>query len=306
MGQKVVRMSWVAMLCAACVSPLSADEQRGKDRIVVELWPDGVPLQLEEKSPEHWGKWGFVEVHTPTLTLYPADPKVANGLGVLILPGGGYSQVCINHEGHRVGEWFSAKGVSAFVLKYRVKPYRHPVPLLDAQRAMRYIRHNAGKFGIDSDRIGVMGFSAGGHLAASLSVHHAMNVLAPTDELDRISAHPNFSVLVYPVISMDPKITHRGSRNNLIGSRPEAKLEELMSTDRQVTQATPPAFLVHGQADKGVSPQNSERYRAALQQNKVPSELVFVEGAGHGFGLRYGWADKCLKWLLATVPATGK
>jgi acetyl esterase/lipase len=302
MNQNVARMSWLAMLCVACVSSLFADEQRAAGREVIEIWPDQVPMPAEEETPEHWGKWGLVNVHTPTLTRYPADPKIANGLAILILPGGGYSQVCINHEGHRVGEWFSAKGVSAFVLKYRVKPYRHPVPLLDAQRAMRYIRHNAPKFGIDPDRIGVMGFSAGGHLAASLSVHHGLKLLTPTDQIDLISARPNFSVLVYPVISMAPEITHRGSRNNLIGSKPDAKLEELMSADRQVCQATPPAFLVHGQADKGVSPQNSEHYYAALQQHKVPSELVLVEGAGHGFGLRYAWADKCLTWLLATVP----
>ncbi len=302
MDKKGAMTRLIAMLTLCGSSLLFADEQRAADREVVDIWPEPVPLRLTEPKAEHWGRWGLVEVHTPTLTLYPAPKEKATGLGVLIIPGGGYSQVCINHEGHRIGEWFSANGVSAFVLKYRVRPYQHPVPLLDAQRAMRFIRHNGRTFGVDPDRIGVMGFSAGGHLAASLSVHHGMELPVPADQLDRVSARPNFSILIYPVVSMDPDITHRGSRNNLIGSKPDAQMAELMSADRQVTPATPPAFLVHGTADTGVRPQNSERYYMALQHHNVPAELMLVDGAGHGFGLRHGWADQCLQWMLKTVP----
>lgn len=295
--------TFIVLLVLVLGISLIADEQPGKFEEVFKLWPNEVQFQLskEKQQPEKWGKWGFVNVHEPTLAYYPAKKEKANGMAILVIPGGGYSQVCINHEGHRVGEWFSDHGIAAFVLKYRCQPYQHPVPLMDAQRALRLIRFNAKKFNIKPDRIGVIGFSAGGHLASSLSVHYDLKTKDAKDEIDKVSARPDFAVLLYPVISMEPGIVHQGSRNNLIGKNPDPKLLELMSTDKQVNKNTPPTFLVHGKADKGVLPKNSELYLAALKENKVPAELLMVDNAGHGFGLGNNWADKCLEWLVKTL-----
>ena len=299
----IFRMLAVALFFLAFF-PLYAKEKPGKDKEVIKLWPNEVPLLMKDnQETERWDKWGVINVNNPTLTIYPADKKKANGMAILVIPGGGYRQVCINHEGHRIGDWFSSHGVSAFVLKYRCKPYKHPVPLMDAQRALRWIRINAKKYDIDPNKIGVIGFSAGGHLASSLSVHYAMKTREPKDRIDSVSARPDFAVLLYPVISMDPKITHRGSRNNLIGGKPEAKMAELMSTEKQVTKNTPPTYLVHGKADRGVKPKNSELFYEALKKNQVPTELLYIEKGGHGFGLGGGWPDKCLKWLKAILPS---
>ncbi len=299
---------WIFVLVLTfCMSlSLFADEKPGKDKEVIKLWVKDVPSQIKANpKTEKWRKWGFVDINDPTLTIYPADKKKTNGMAILVIPGGGYSQVCINHEGHRVGELFSSHGVSAFVLKYRCKPYMHPVPLMDAQRAMRWIRFNAKKFNIDPEKIGVIGFSAGGHLASSLSVHYGMKTSDPKDRIDTVSARPDFTVLVYPVISMDMAITHKGSRLNLLGRKPDDKMVDLMSTDKQINNTTPPTYLVHGKADKSVIPKNSELYYEALKKNQVPTELLYIDKARHGFGLNGGWPDKCLKWLIKNVNSRG-
>lgn len=299
---KKFKMMIVLLILSLGIS-LNAQEKPGKFEEVFKLWPNEVPLQLkqEKQEPEKWGKWGFVNIHEPTLTYYPAQKEKANGMAILVIPGGGYGQVCINHEGHQVGEWFSKHGVSAFVLKYRCKPYSHPVPLMDAQRALRFIRFNAKKFGVKADKIGVIGFSAGGHLASSLSVHYNLKTNKAIDRIDTVSARPDFAILLYPVISMDMAVTHKGSRYNLIGRKPDEKMVEMMSTDKQVSKNTPPTYLVHGKADKGVLPKNSELFSAALNLNNVTTELLLVDKAGHGFGLRYNWPEKALPWITKTL-----
>ena len=196
------------------------------------------------------------------------------------------------------------RSATAFVLKYRCKPFKHPVPLLDAQRAMRLIRHDAAKYNIAPNRIGVMGFSAGGHLAATLSTIGQTTFNLPIDDIDKISARPDFTVLGYPVITLVEDFAYRGCVVNMLGSKPDPEKAILLSPEKQVTPNTPPAFLAHGTKDTGVIPKNSEMYHAALKKLNIPTELVFVEGAGHGFGLKVDWANKCLAWIKKTLPAT--
>jgi acetyl esterase/lipase len=299
MLRNLTTLAALVLIGASSLGVAGAGETPGKNDGVINLWPDKVPLQKTGKQePEFWNRSGWSNVHTPTLTLYPAAKEKANGIAVLIIPGGSYSKVCINHEGHRGADWLNKQGISAFVLKYRMKPYNHPVPLMDAQRAMRWIRSHAAQYGIDPEKIGVMGFSAGGHLAASLSVHYDMKTREPEDAVDALSARPNFSALIYPVISMRKGLTHGGSRHNLIGPRPTAEIVTLMSTDEQVGPQTPPAFLVHGTSDTAVKPANSERYLAALKKHGIPGQLVLIEGKGHGFGLGFGWPEKFHRWIL--------
>lgn len=281
-----------------------AQEQRPADAPVITIWPEGkIPLQQELDKPEYWERWGMFNVTKPTLTIYPASPDKADGTAMLILPGGGYSCVCMNHEGHKVGQWLSQHGISAFVLKYRCKPFKHPVPLLDAQRALRLIRHDAAKYHINPNRIGVMGFSAGGHLAATLSTIGTQTFNPPIDEIDKLSARLNYSVLVYPVITLTQDFAYRGAITNLLKSASDTQTATLLSPELQVTDNTPPAILVHGDQDKGVIVKNSELYRDALLARKIPAKLILVEGAGHGFGLRDAWANECLTWIHQTLSA---
>jgi len=272
-------------------------EQVGKHQGIIPVWPGEVPLQQDgPHKPEVWEKWGLINVHNPTLTIYPAPPEIANGLSILVIPGGGYSKVCINHEGHRVANWYNKLGFSAFVLKYRVK-YTHPAPLTDAQRAIRYIRYHAEKYNLNPNKIGVIGFSAGGHLASTLSVHYDMKTYEPKDAIDKVSARPDFSILIYPVISMKPGITYGGCRLHLIGKDADENLTDFWSSEKQVDSNTSPAFLVHGTADTAVIPKNSELYIEALNKHDVPAQYYPIEGKGHGFGLGYGWFDPCYKWV---------
>lgn len=244
------------------------------------LWPDGAP-----------GAVGAEDADKPSITYWPAAK--ANGAAVLVCPGGGYGALAMDHEGKQVAEWFNSFGITVFVLKYRLGPrYRHPAPLADARRAMRMIRERAGRLGLDAGRVGVMGFSAGGHLASTLSTLYQ----SPEER-------PDFSILVYPVISMSTKYGHSGSVRNLLGSPPDPELVWQLSTERAVTAETPPTFLFHTNADTGVPPENSIFYYLALRRVGVPAELHIYQEGRHGVGLApkdpvlSSWPERLKDWL---------
>lgn len=244
------------------------------------LWPEGAP-----------GALGTEAVDKPEITYWPAQKP--NGAAVLVCPGGGYGALAMDHEGKQIAEWYNKLGVAAFVLKYRLGPrYHHPAPLDDARRAMRLIRERAPKLGIDPKRVGVMGFSAGGHLAATLSTHYKSQ-----------EERPDFSVLTYAVISFTTRYTHSGSMRNLLGNPPDPALVWNLSNELAVTADTPPTFLFHTDTDAGVPPENSVLYYMALRRVRVPAEMhIYAEGR-HGVGLAQSdpilstWPDRLKDWL---------
>lgn len=267
------------------------------EKTILPLWEDTLPMAL-----------GAEDKDSPTLTVYPVSGDDATECGIVVCPGGGYGHLAMEHEGYQIAEWFNGIGVSAFVLKYRLPSdgYRHPVPLMDAQRAVCLVRYNAKKWNIDPAKIGIIGFSAGGHLASSVGTHIEKPVVLQEDQNDEINAascRPDFMVLVYPVISMQDEITHRGSKENLLGNDPEPALVELMSNEKQVTSETPPTFLVHANDDEVVLPENSIRFYQACRKQKVPVEMHIYLKGGHGFGIRPGagpaceWPYQCRKWM---------
>ena len=242
--------------------------------------PQTVPLWTGQAP----GALGDEERDKPTLTIYvPRDPV---GTGVIVCPGGGYSGLADNHEGRQVANYLNGLGIAAFVLKYRLGPrYHHPVELGDAQRAIRTVRSQAKDFGVRPDQIGIMGFSAGGHLASTTATHFESANETAEDVIDRASSRPDFAILVYPVISFSTPYTHKGSLKNLLGENPDPKLVESLSSELQVTAQTPPTFLFHTNADTGVPPENSILFYLALRKNNVPAEMHIFEKGPHGVGL---------------------
>ncbi|WP_291287251.1 alpha/beta hydrolase [Flavobacterium sp.] len=243
-------------------------------------------------------------VSIPTLSIFlPKDPK-PNQTAVLIFPGGGYQHLAIDKEGTKVANWLNRLGIAAFVVKYRlpsdqIMKNKNTGPLQDAQEAMRYVRQNAAKYGIDSNKIGVIGFSAGGHLASTLATHYD-DVTYETNST--ISARPDFSLLIYPVISMQNDITHKGSQTSLLGNHPSQELLDFYSNEKKVSSKTPATFLIHATDDTVVLAENSINYYLALKKNGVPAELHLYEKGGHGFGLGVNdtskfWTKDCEEWL---------
>ena len=261
---------------------------------IEKLWPAGAP-----------GAKGDTENDTPTLaiSLPPADK--ATGAAVVVCPGGGYGGLAMGYEGLDIGQWLNSHGIAAFVLKYRHKGsgYQHPSPLDDAQRAIRTARARAAEFNIDAQRIGILGFSAGGHLASTAGTHYDAGQADSADPIMKVSSRPNFLILCYPVISFTAPQTHTGSRKNLLGENPDPKLVESLSNELQVTSDTPPAFLWHTDADSGVPPENSVLFYLALRKAKVPAELHVFEKGRHGLGLAKDtpgaatWPALCIDWL---------
>ena len=262
---------------------------------VLPLWNGPAPLSH-----------GSTPDDIPTLTLYLPENKGRATSAIIIIPGGGYEMLAIDHEGHNEGKYFQERGVAALVLKYRLpaKGYRHPAPILDAQRAVRVVRSHAAEWNIDPAKISIMGFSAGGHLASTLDTHFDAGDSQAADAIDKLGCRPDFAVLVYAVISMKEGITHQGSKNNLLGPNPDPALVASLSNETQVTPQSPPTLLVHAEDDEGVPIQNSRLMLAALQKAGVPSALHAYPRGGHGFGyyadrpvVPAGWLDKVWDWL---------
>ena len=255
------------------------------------LWEHEVP-----------GAQGTKDEDNPTLTLYSVVNPGATGTAVIVAPGGSYTHLAMNHEGRQVANWLNSLGVTAFVLKYRLGPkYHHPIELGDAQRAMRLVRSRAKKLGFEADRIGFMGFSAGGHLASTIGTHFDGGDSKASDPIDRISCRPNFLILAYPVISFVASYSHSASAKNLLGPDPDMKVRQELSNELHVTAQTPPTFLFATSTDKVVPPQNSVSFYTALLDARVPAEIHIFQKGPHGVGLDL--ADPSLgQWptLLAT------
>lgn len=283
---------------------LEADAQHTIDMPLYEGdVPNSKAVENLEKITMGGGVFRISDVSKPTITRF--IPLKPNGQSVIICPGGGYSILAANHEGVDVAKAFNELGITAFVLKYRIPSDRTNVdkslaPLQDAQQAIRLVRKNAAKWGLKADKIGIMGFSAGGHLAATATTHFAMK--ADPSVSDTTSTRPDFSILIYPVVSFVEEITHKGSRNNLIGDKPTAEKTELFSNELQVTPQTPPTFFVHAADDGAVPVENSIRFYQACIKNKVPVEMHLYPKGGHGFGMNNRttedkWFDRLANWL---------
>lgn len=255
----------------------------------IPLWPGGAP-----------GALGNSEKDIPTLTPFLPAPDVATGAAIVICPGGGYAALA-QHEGKDYAEWLNEHGVAGFVLRYRLGSagYRHPRMLEDVSRALRYVRAHASKWKIDPARIGVMGSSAGGHLASTLLTHFDSGNPQAEDSVDRVSSRPDLGILCYPVITLTGQFTHQGSKNNLLGKEPPEELVQLLSNEQQVTPQTPPTFIWHTVEDKGVPVENSMLFAMALRKAGVPFDLHVYEKGRHGIGLGNGhpWTKDCLFWL---------
>jgi acetyl esterase/lipase len=257
------------------------------------LWPDGAPGAVgAEPADKPW-----LSIHRP-----PGDKM--NGAAVIVCPGGGYGSLADSYEGHDVADWFNSFGVTAMVLKYRLAPrYRHPAPLNDAQRAIRLVRARAAEWRLDPRRIGILGFSAGGHLASTAGTHFDAGQVDAADNIDQQSCRPDFLVLCYPVVTMTSEHTHAGSRDNLLGVNADAKLAEHLSNEKQVTPDTPPTFMFHTNEDSPVPPENSVLFYLALRNAKVPAELHIYEKGPHGVGLGQRdpalatWPGRLADWL---------
>ena len=260
----------------------------------IPLWANGAP-----------GALGATPADQPEMTPYLPPAGTANGTAVVIFPGGGYQHLAMDHEGSAVANWLAGVGVTTFVVKYRLGPsYHHPIELGDAQRAIRIARARAAEWNIDPRRLGVIGFSAGGHLASTTGTHFDAGNASSTDPIERASSRPDFMLLLYPVITMRAdSVTHAGSRLNLLGKDPSPELERLLSNETQVTPQTPPTFIVHTEDDRTVPVQNALLFYDALKRNGVQAEMHVFEHGPHGFGLAPTnpvlavWTTLCETWM---------
>ena len=294
-----------AVLAAAAAARAGETARRPSntaDKPQVELWRVGKAPGQKAGKPSVKPRW-LGGIYDPWMAVHLPPEDKAVGAAVVICPGGGYGGLAYDHEGIQVARWLNSHGVAGFVLRYRHNPHRHPIPLGDAQRAIRIVRSRSREWGVDPGRIGILGFSAGGHLAASAATHFDGGKADASDLIDRASCRPDFSILIYPVISMREGVTHRGSRNNLLGRSPDEELVRLMSNELQVTAETPPTFLVHSTNDRAVPLANSKLFHEACRKAGVPSDLRIYKQGGHGFGLgRKGhdsaeWPARCAEWL---------
>jgi acetyl esterase/lipase len=283
---------------ALVFQPMTSAQSHSEPKYVSEpqtflLWNHAAP-----------GAVGDTEEDKPSLTYYSPVTPDSTRTAVIVAPGGSYHMLASNHEGRQIANWLNAMGVMAFVLKYRLGPrYHHPIELGDAQRAIRLVRSRAAEFGIAPDRIGIMGFSAGGHLSATAETKFDAGQSGATDPVDRVSCRPDFAILGYPVISMSAAFTHQGSATNLLGENADAKLREDLSAELHVTPQTPPTFLFTTSEDRLVPPENSVAFYLALHKAGVPAELHVFEKGPHGVGLDLGdpstgeWPALLRNWL---------
>lgn len=279
---------------------------------IIPLWDDvNIPNYQISDGKEVIPPGNIVSIRNvqkPTLEVFLPSKQNANGMAVLIFPGGGYGSVSYDWEGTDYAKWFNSQGIAAFVLKYRMPQAEsviisYKAPIQDAQRAIRYIRFNASKFNIDKNKVGVIGSSAGGHLASTLGTHLDMNYYEPTDNIDLENMRPDFMMLIYPVISMKKDITHMGSRNNLLGKNPSEKLVLQFSNELRVTENTPPTFIIHSGDDKAVPVENSISIYKALVKNNVKTTMHIFPNGGHGYSLGKSkksvpdWTELAASWL---------
>jgi acetyl esterase/lipase len=274
MERETMKLLLSGLVLCAVFGLTSAYAQNVTPPMAQPLWPDGAPeakgTQIED---------------VPSIQHYPAPAELASGAAIVVCPGGGYGRLA-SHEGHDVAVWLNRLGITAFVLKYRLGPrYRHPVMQWDVQRAIRLVRARASEWKVNPQRIGVMGFSAGGHLASTAATHFDEGKAQARDPVDRLSSRPDIAILCYPVITLADPFTHTGSRRNLLGESPAPELVELLSNEKRVTAKTPPTFLFHTVDDAGVPVENSMLFAEALRKNKVPVEMHLFEHGRHGVGL---------------------
>lgn len=278
-----------AVLAAVLLVPGASSGQSPRKPRPVALWAGSAPNRTARITVHH--------------------PDRANGTAIVICPGGGYGGLVTGPEGHGIARWLNQHGITGIVLEYELPKGRAQVPLRDAQCAIRTVRANARKWKLNPRRIGIMGFSAGGHLAATAGTHFDAGDPQATDPIDRVSCRPDFMVLIYPVISMGP-LSHRGSRRNLLGDRPSAEQITLFSNEKQVTGKTPPAYLAHARDDKVVPPAHSRKFHQALKAHKVATEYLELPRGGHGLNRYQGpmwdaWQTGSLRWLAKRkfIPA---
>jgi acetyl esterase/lipase len=289
----------VTLLLAGTAAAVSASAQTQLTKIEADeprkilLWEHGAP-----------GALGTEEIDKPSLSYYAPWRGNPSGTAVIVAPGGSYVFLAANHEGRQVANWLNAMGVAAFVLTYRLGPkYHHPIELGDAQRAIRMVRAHAKEFEVLPNRVGIMGFSAGGHLASTAATHFDKGNSGAEDSIERASSRPDFVILGYPVISMTAPYTHGGSAKALLGEKPEPRLLEELSNELRVTAQTPPAFLFTTSEDTGVPAENSVAFYLALHKAGVPAELHVFEKGPHGVGLDLGdvalgeWPTLLANWL---------
>lgn len=286
------------MVCVWILAGASSAQSGEKWNMVADpqtfpLWEHGAP-----------GAKGNAPEDVPTLTVYLPLNASHSGTAVVVAPGGSYKMLASNHEGRQVAEWFNAMGVTAFVLKYRLGPkYHHPIELGDAQRAIRWVRAHASEYGYEPDRVGIMGFSAGGHLASTAGTRFDEGRADAADPVDRLSCRPAFMVLAYPVISMSAPYTHQESATDLLGENASDPLRREMSGELNVTPKTPPTFLFSTTTDDVVPVQNTVAFYSALLKAGVPAEVHIFEKGPHGVGLDLGdpvlgeWPTLLKNWL---------
>ncbi len=265
---------------------------------------DAKPETLRLWEGDAPGAKGKEDADVPTITIYRPAADKANGASVVICPGGGYGGLAMDHEGHQVAAWLNTFGVTGFILKYRLgRRYQHPAMLTDVGRAIRTVRARAGDWKLDGARIGVLGFSAGGHLASTAATHFDDGDANAADAVDRENSRPDLAVLIYPVIMLSGPHAHTGSRDNLLGENAPQEMIDLMSNEKRVTDKTPPTFLVHSIDDKPVPPENSFEFVKSLRAHNVPCQLHLYDHGGHGYGLGgkdpslSTWPMVCGKWM---------
>lgn len=286
---------WLTLLCMMLFTT-SGKAQESTPQII-QLWEKGKVPMLQEGKEED----------APELIVYKAEGPTRTQAAVLICPGGGYWRKAMDHEGHKVARWLNSHGITAAILTYRTrdKGYMHPVPITDGRRALRTMRARAAEWGIDPEKIGVLGFSAGGHLASTLGTHFEAGQPQSPDPVERVTSRPNFMVLLYPVISFLTEHTHRGSRTNLLGENASADQIAEFSTETKVNTLTPPTFLAHTDEDSGVPPENSVLFYLALRRANVPAEMHIFRQGKHGLGLGEEdlpfkeWPSLCIQWMKA-------
>ncbi len=282
---------------------------------IIPLWADNIPNYHKTDEIELRDSTDIIRVRyvqQPDISVYLSSKKNATGQGVVICPGGGYTNLAYDWEGADIAKWLNSKGIAAIVLKYRLPVSKsniinHKSPLLDAQRAIRLTRYHAIEWNIAKDKIGIMGFSAGGHLASTAGIHFETEEPNNIDPVMAMSSRPDFMILIYPVITFSRTFIHKGSRNALLGENPDPKLIEYYSNELQVNKDTPPTFIVHASDDKSVPVENSLIFYQSLKDNGIPVEMHIYPEGGHGFSLAIGkgylqtWTDRCIDWLKGSI-----